>query len=302
MLPPTFVSRRKFIAALAGVAAATAPRRLFAQDAARSPFPLIGFTKPFQDIGFERTADVAAEVGWSGIECPVRAKGQVLPERVEEDLPRLHEALKKRGLDLTLITTDIRRPDALAGRVLRTARALGVRRCRITFFHYDLAQPIPPQLASLKAELRELAALNRELGLQGGIQNHSGRSYIGAPVWDLHELVRDIDPAHLGICFDIGHATLEGGTSWPIEARLTEPFFACVYVKDFAWKKGPRGWAAEWGPLGDGMVRPEFFSWLKTTRYAGPISLHCEYLKGAGPKEIAQMKKDLAVLKEWLAA
>ena len=273
-----------------------------AQAASGDRFQLITFTKPFQKLSFDDTADLVAEVGWKGVECPVRKKGQVLPERVEDDLPRLQEALRKRQLDLTLLTTDVKdAADPLTQKVLRTASRLGVKRYRLTFFHYDMAKPLPPQLADLKAQLRDLAALNRELGLHGGIQNHSGRSYIGAPVWDIHEVVRDLDPQHLGICFDIGHATLEGGTSWPIEARLMEPYLACVYVKDFAWRKGEKGWAAEWGPLGEGMVRREFFDWLKKSSYQGPISQHCEYLSGGGPEERAQMKKDFAVLKSWLA-
>ncbi|MFM8358676.1 MAG: sugar phosphate isomerase/epimerase, partial [Verrucomicrobiota bacterium] len=63
-------------------AAAPAPR-----------WPIIGFSKPFQTLDPEQTADTVAEIGWDGIECPVRAKGQVLPERVEEDLPKFVEAL-----------------------------------------------------------------------------------------------------------------------------------------------------------------------------------------------------------------
>ena len=39
-------------------------------------------------------AELVAEVGWDGIECPVRSKGQVEPERVEEDLPKMVEALR----------------------------------------------------------------------------------------------------------------------------------------------------------------------------------------------------------------
>ena len=233
---------------------------------------------------------------------PVR-KGQVLPERVEDDLPRLAAALKKRNLDLALLATDIRNTrDPLTEKVLRTASELGVRRYRLAASHYDLRQAIPPQFANRKAELRDLAALNKELGIQGGIQNHSGRDYVGAAIWDIYDLVHDLDPAHLGTCFDIGHATLEGGMSWPIEAKLMEPFFTCVYVKDFAWIKGEDGWAAKWGPLGEGMVRREFFDWLKKTNYRGPISQHCEYFTGAGPEQIAQMKKDFAVLKGWVAS
>lgn len=294
------ISRRHFLAASA-LAAFVPTAARSAETAPARPFPIITFTKPFQDIGFDETADVIAEVGFDGIECPVRAKGQIEPERVDDDLPQLHAALKKRGRELSLLTTEILKVDALAEKVLRAANRLGVRRYRLGYWHYDLAQPIPPQLANLKAQLRDLAALNRELGLHGGIQNHSGSDYIGGPVWDLYELVRDIDPAHLGACFDIGHATLEGGTSWPINAKLMEPFLACVYVKDFAWIKADKGWQAKWGPLGEGMVRREFIDWLKRSTYRGPISLHCEYLTGAGPEQVAQMKRDLEVLKGWLA-
>ena len=80
-----------------------------------------------------------------------------------------------------------------------------------------------------------------------------------------------------------------------------EPYLACVYVKDFLWKKTNKGWNADWVPLGEGMVNRTFFDWLKKSSYNGPISQHCEYLNGGGAKERAQMKKDLAVLKGWLA-
>jgi sugar phosphate isomerase/epimerase len=104
------------------------------------------------------------------------------------------------------------------------------------------------------------------------------------------------------VCFDIGHATLEGGLSWPLEARLMERWFACAYVKDFAWRKDEKkGWAPKWGPLGEGMVRPEYFAWLKKSSYTGPISLHVEYLEGSGPEQIAQIKKDTETLQRWLA-
>ncbi len=33
-------------------------------------------------------------------------------------------------------------------------------------------------------QLRDLATLNRELGLQAGLQNHSDLQYVGGPVWD----------------------------------------------------------------------------------------------------------------------
>ena len=299
-LAPSF-SRRAFLGTtLSAAAALTMPQSADAAEEGAKRFRLITFTKPFQSLSFEDTAALVAEIGCAGIECPVRKGGQILPERVEDDLPRMNEALKKRGLEFTLLTTDIRNANPLSEKVLRAASKAGIRRYRLSYFHYDLSRPLPPQLAEVKAQLRDLAALNKELGMFGGIQNHSGRNYVGAPVWDIYELVRDIDPAHLGNCFDIGHATLEGGTSWPIEAKLMEPYLTCVYVKDFKWVRGDKGWKANWGPLGEGMVASEFFKWLKSSTYNGPISLHCEYLKGGGPEQRAQMKRDADLLKSWL--
>jgi sugar phosphate isomerase/epimerase len=147
--------------------------------------------------------------------------------------------------------------------------------------------------------LRDLAQLNKELNLQGTIQNHSGNNYVGAPVWDIREMIRGLDSKVMGAYFDIGHATLEGGYSWPIQAKLMEPFLAVVSVKDFRWES-KQEWKAEWCPLGEGAVRPPFFGFLKKTSFTGPISMHFEYSFGKGKEMIAAMKKDFAVLRQWL--
>ena len=105
-----------------------------------------------------------------------------------------------------------------------------------------------------------------------------------------------------GVFFDIGHATIEGGYSWPIEAKLVEPFLATVSVKDFVWNKGDRGWRAEWCPLGEGMVNAQFFRTLAKSNFKGPITQQFEYRMGERREMIVAMKKDLAVLQKWLAA
>ena len=297
-------TRREFLGRTAAVGAALAAANLLpAQGAvARKGFPIIAFSKPFQDLSFDDTADVVTEVGWDGIECPVRSKGQIEPERAPDELPKLVEALKKRGKELTIITTGIHNvSEPHTEKVLRTASKLGIKRYRLAFWKYAKDKPIPDQLREIQAELRDLAAMNKELGLQAGFQNHSGRDMVGAPVWDVYSIIKDLDPRLMGVCFDIGHATLEGGYSWPIEARLMEPYFTAVFVKDYLWQKTDKGWKAKWVMLGEGMVDKSFFKWLKTTSYQGPISQHHEYDHGKGREMIAKMQKDLKVLKEWLA-
>jgi sugar phosphate isomerase/epimerase len=296
-------NRREFI----GTVAAAAPGlAALAADVPSSPtaqrFQFIAFSKAFQELNFEDTADLVAEVGWDGIECPVRRGGHVLPERVEEDLPRLVEALAKRGKSTLHITTDILdATDPIQQRVLRTASKLGVRVYRLSWFQYRPGIPLPRQIAEYRARLKDLAALNKELGLCGGYQNHSGENNVGAPVWDIYQMLEGFDPKYLAICFDIGHATVEGGNAWALHARLMEPQFKAVYVKDFTWQKQSKGWQTGWCPLGEGMVSRSFFDWLMKSSYGGIISQHHEYPLGPTQERVQAFKKDLVTLKALLA-
>jgi len=304
MTTDTHSSRRSFLRQMALATSGLAilnGESLPAQEFRDKRFKIAGFTKPFQDLDFEQTAGVVARIGWDGIECPVRRGGQIMPERVEEDLPKLVEALKNRNLKIFSIATDIQdASDPLTERVLRTAAHLGIRLYRLGFLHYDLARPIPAQLESMRPVLQGLFALNRRLGMCGAIENHSGRNAVGAPVWDVYELIKEFDPKYFGICFDIGHATIEGGLDWEIKSRLIEPFLSAVYVKDFVWKKEGRRWREDWCPLGEGMVDPRFFAALSKTRFAGPFVQHHEYPVGRGDEMIALLSRDRQQLQKWL--
>ncbi len=115
---------------------------------------------------------------------------------------------------------------------MRTAKTVT---SRLGTFNYAQDQPIPHQLNPIGTRLRELAALNKDLGLQPGFQNHSGDSRVGTPIWDIWTMIKDLDPQAMGICFDLGHATIEGGLAWPTHFRLAAPHLTAVFVKDFRW-------------------------------------------------------------------
>jgi sugar phosphate isomerase/epimerase len=294
------ISRRAFLAATAAVAAAPLASTRAAAD---KRYPIIFFSKLIQHMTPDECADFIAEVGYDGIEAPVRAKGQVLPEAVETDLPKLVDAMKKRNLQVGIITTDIREANPLNEKVLRTAAKLGIRKYRMGITKYDKDRPLPEQLKEITARFRDLAALNKELGIQGGVQNHSGPDWFAAALWDLHSVLTQFDVQHLSSHFDIAHTIVEGGLSWPTEVRLMEPYWGAIYIKDFYWNKTDKGWRPKWGPLGEGCVQRSFFTTLKKSSYAGFISQHIEYMEAKAPREemLAQCKKDFAVLKSYLA-
>jgi sugar phosphate isomerase/epimerase len=300
-------SRRRFLASSAvGVLAGTAGGRAVAATppAARS-YPLIGFTKPFADLSFDATADLVAEVGWDGVEVAVRegSSTHIAPARVEEDLPRMVEALGKRAKQLAIVTTSVVALDSAGERVLKATAAAGIPRVRLGFLKYPQDGDPAKRVADLHAALADVAAACRDLGLQAGYQNHSGAGYVGAAVWDLHEALADLDPKHVGGCFDIAHATVEGGLAWPLHARLMADRFVAIFCKDFFWEKTDAGQKLRWCPFGEGVVPRSFFEWLKTTSFSGPISQHHEYGSlGKGPGMRAQLQRDLDRLRGWLEA
>lgn len=261
------------------------------------------FTKHLHGLSFDQIADIAADVGVQGIEAPIRPGGHVEPERIEEDLPKLAEALKKRGLGITIMTSGINEVSAAQNteKVLRTAKANGVQRYRMNYNKYDLSKPIWPQLDEWRAKFKDLIALSKEIGIQPLYQNHSGKDYLGAPVWDVFQLMQDYPAKDWSFAFDIFHATVEGSLSWPLELNLVRERIGAAYFKNFKWgaKK------AEGCPLGEGVVDKSYVTMLKKLGYNGIASLHVEYLKGS-VKDAAYLeeavkatKRDFAVLKEW---
>ncbi|MGV3755802.1 MAG: sugar phosphate isomerase/epimerase, partial [Verrucomicrobiota bacterium] len=105
--PQTSLSRREFLfqTAMAATALSAGASLAGAQTAAKGKYPIIAFSKPFQQLSAQQTADFVAEVGWDGIECPVRPKGQIEPEKAADELPKFAEVMRQRKLDLHILTT-----------------------------------------------------------------------------------------------------------------------------------------------------------------------------------------------------
>jgi sugar phosphate isomerase/epimerase len=301
MIKPPELSRRGFLAgSLASAALAGWPRLAAADQDAAWKNPVCAFTKFLQPLPYDQLAETIARLGFDGIEATVRPGGQVLPDRAQDDLPRLVDALKQHGLEITIMTTSVSRADQAADeKLLRLAAELGVKRYRMGYYTYDLDRPIQAQLDDLRPVVRELAAMNREIGIQGLYQNHAGVRYVGATIWDFQALIDAIPPEEIGFAFDIRHAVVEAGLAWPVLQRVAEPHLGAVCVKDFRWANG----RAEHVPMGEGRVDPRFLQRLKKLAFDGPFSLHVEHLPKAGIQpNIDALGQELVVLRQWLAA
>ena len=297
------MTRRTFltgtVAAAAAVSAADAQPGKGEKPSRR---PICVFSKHLQWLDYGAMAETAAEIGFDGVDIPVRPGGHVLPERVEDDLPSAVEAVRKAGLTVPLMTTAITGPDTPhAGKILATAADLGVGYYRLGYLSYDESLGIAGSLDAYRPQLRELAAMNRQYSIHGDYQNHAGTN-VGAPVWDLWYLIRDLDPQWIGCQYDIRHATVEGGTSWSLGLGLIAGFVKTTVVKDFKWGLADGSWHVIDTPVGEGMVDfKAYYKLIKKLNISGPISMHFEY-----PHEqkretvIPLMRKDLAALRSYL--
>ena len=276
---------------------------LLGAEPERHRFEVCAFTKPFRKIAFDQLADTIADIGFDGIEAPVRPGGHIEPEETEDKFPQLVEVLKERGLKISILTTAINSLDQPhAKRVLQTAATLGIKTFRMAYYRYDLKQPILQQLDSLRPKIKDLVAFCRDEGITPLYQNHSGATRVGAPLWDIHRLMSSCSSEDVGLAFDLGHATIEGGQSWPIQFNLVRPLVRALYVKDFRWS----GARARWVPLGEGVTDQDFYRRLRSWKFRGPLSLHVEYVKenSIHPKSklVSAFRSDLRQLRTWLSS
>ena len=240
------------------------------------------------------------DAGIDGVEVPVRANlSYIRPEQAAEQLPRLADALAKRGKRIYCVTTDILSAAAPhAETIVKTVARLGIPRYRLGFFLYDLKSPIYPQREALRGTVRAIAQLNQAHGVLGVYQNHSDPEYVSASVWDYYELIRDLPSAHMAIAYDVAHATVEGGRMWRQTWNLVQSHLGYVSVKDFRWA----GHQVQFVPLGTGQVDPELFKLIRS-QYRGDYTVHIEYVPQQHLAEnAAALRRDILALHRLLAA
>ncbi|WP_158977046.1 sugar phosphate isomerase/epimerase [Cellulophaga sp. L1A9] len=268
------------------------------------------FSKHLQFLKYTEMSEAALDMGFNGLDITVRKGGHVAPENVATDLPKVAKAMRAVGLSTTLITTNI--TDATAPEtynILETASTLGFNNYRMGWLEYPETISIPESIENFILQFEQLEILNKKLNITGSYQNHAG-IHVGAPIWDIYQIIKDRNPEFIASQYDIRHAVVEGGTNWPLGLRLLHKHIKCIVIKDFKWGQENGVWTPINVPLGEGMV--DFKSYFLLLKKYGltniPISLHCEYdLGGAehGKKEITlpktevfkRIKKDLDFLK-----
>lgn len=284
---------------LAGLGVLPAAGRVATTGATVRDRPVVSaFIRAVLDMDMPTLTRFLEDADFDGAEVPVRANlSYIRPDQVAEQLPRLADALERRGKRIYCVTTDIVSADAPhAETLVKTVARLGIPRYRLGFLHYDLNSPIYPQREALRGTLRAIAELNQAHGVLGVYQNHSGPEYVSGSIWDYYELIRDLPSRHMGIAYDVMHATVEGGRMWRQTWKLVQSHLGYVSAKDFRWA----GQEVQFVPLGTGQVDPAIFRQIRAD-YRGDYSVHVEYgPQRALAENAAALRRDVQALRRLL--
>lgn len=236
------------------------------------------FTKPWRDLPAAQLVDLVAQLGFDGVELPVRDGFQVTPSTAARDLPALASRFADRGMRIFSVagTPDERLFAACASAGVPLIRDM----LRIGDETYIAAEH------RIRTWLDELTPLCERYGVAVGIQPHWGR-FVGDAT-GLRHLLTGHDPRHVGAVWDAAHDALAGQEPeygldiiWPhlLMVNLKNAY----HVRSEATSESNvDGDAPRWRPFGcrgpDGLADwPRIAHHLTQRRYTGVICLTAEY-------------------------
>lgn len=262
--------------------------------------PITVFTKPWQDFSLDALADLIAELGFDGIELPVRPGFQVEPDRIEETLPAAVSAFQKRGLSIYSVAGDLN---------LKTATACadaGVPVLR-TMLKIHGQLPYMEQVDAFRRTCLELQTAIDGTDTTIGLQNHCDE-FVTSAIGLIHA-IEPLSSSLVSAVLDMGHTGLDGehetmaiDIAWDRLSLIN--LKNAVRYEDGKDALGCTIWNRTWVSGREG-----YTSWLKVVtelgrrKYTKPICLTCEYKDDereglSGDAVIPPLKSDLEFLKD----
>jgi hypothetical protein len=262
----------------------------FGYSAPRRTEPMLCvFSRSLAKVPYFQIGDIAAQMGFEGIDLTVMIGGHVDPRVTNVDLIRAFESIRSSNLEVPMITTSITSiADNTCYPVMYLSGHSQVPLFRMGLWGYDDATPVRQRIFMAQRDLMQVVSLAQRCDICAMIPNHAG-PYVGEATWDAQSVLEPIDPKWAGHMFDVGEATIEGGAGgWEAALRVALPRLKAVSLQDFYWDKQGAQWYPRKCPLGEGMVDwPKFFTILAAAKFVGPISIAMEYAPKDEPGAMA---------------
>ena len=161
-------------------------------------------------------------------------------------------------------------------RVATYAREIGARNIRLRAPSID-GRGFPELFSEGRAFFEAVEEVARETGVRGLLEMHQRTLCASASMAE--RMVRGLDPAQVGVIYDVGNLVLEGYEDPRMGLSLLGPYLAHVHLKNAGWGRGQSAsgghrWVSFWSPLDEGMLDiASFLALLDDSGYAGWVSL-----------------------------
>ncbi|MEJ6723535.1 MAG: hypothetical protein QNK80_02305 [Akkermansiaceae bacterium] len=267
--------------------------------------PIVAFEKPFQALDYDRMGEELAKMGIQGIEATIRKGGHIEQKNAAEEVPKMVASLAKNDQRAYLVACNVGEITPENEKYLKVLKDNGITRYRMEYYRYNLKGDLLQQVKDHATKAKELASYNRENGMQAIYQLHSGAKLLGGMSWDLALLLQDIDPAEIGIGYDLRHFRTDSGLSWKAALQVARKHIQAIYVKDAVWT-GPRTNKLKNVPLDTGFVDKATFDEVRKGQKPLPMSVHMEwgessiYPKDKVMEAVANVAREVKTLKSWL--
>jgi len=306
------MDRREFVKAtmLTGALAVMTPMGL-ATCACGKKTKLQAFTKNFMFLSREELCEMLAAAGLDGVEWCVRGRSHVEPLKVREELPLAVKAARSRGLSAFMVCTRSKGDgtDAPAeGDIVETLKVCadnGITLWRPGSFVYDAKLSVAANLEIFRRKFARLEEVSRQTGVKCAFQNHVG--CFGGGVYDMMDVVRELDPRHFSLQYDIMHAVFETPASWERHLREAARFISSACLKDcnaLAEQKDDMWKHLKTVPAPTGVIPFERYSrLLQELNVDVPHSVHFEILLPKDDRKalLALMKREVGYFRGVLA-
>lgn len=231
------------------------------------------FVKHWKDKSAEELALFVSDIGFDGIELPVRAGFQVEPETVQRTLPIFARRLGTHGVKIYSVAASTDES------VFAACAEAGVPVIRIMA---NIEQDgYKASEERVKRKLEQLVPLCEKYGVKVGVQQHYGNYVIDSN--GIMRLMDKLGSGHVGVVWDAAHDAFAGQQP-DYGLDIVWSHLAMVNLKNgyYFRSNGPEAETAEWKrhfTTGrHGMAHwPRIAGYLKQRNYKGVVCLTAEY-------------------------
>jgi sugar phosphate isomerase/epimerase len=241
------------------------------------------FSKPWPDKSLAQLSKFVKELGFDGVELPVRPNFQVTPEKVSKGLPEAARIFEDNGVKIRSVAGPTNAETIAACGKAGVPILRVMARIDMSIGYYECEK-------RAREEYDVLLPALEEHGVTIGVQNHADY-YVGSAIGLMH-LIEDYDPKLVGAVLDPAHCGLDGEPE-DMAIDIVWSHLVLVNLKNAFWKRvnGPEAqevtWKKHWTTGRRGLASwPMVAAELKRRGYRGDYCLTAEYSNPSGQGDL----------------